>query len=110
MNAETLELWEQYVLAVAKNVTSSFQRRNFVAHFGASPRTVVFLWFEFIFPILDAGSDISIVDILWALWFLKSTPPNWMQAGSKFGVDYRTFQGHLIVALDLIDRALPNVR
>lgn len=109
MDNESGYLWSQVFVSLARGITGSVRERDFVAHFGVSPFCAVVLWFLFLLPHMPADTSISAIHVLWALWFLKSTPTNWSQAGSRFGVDERTFKFHLFEVLRVIDASLPEV-
>ncbi len=109
MNNYATYQWSMVFASLGRVVAGSIRERDYIAHFGISPLATALLWFYFLFPRIQYYPHISCVHVLWCLWFLKSTPANWAQAGSKFFVDERTFKGHVNDVLNLIETSLPDV-
>jgi len=91
-------------------IVHSRRERDFISHFGICPLTLAYFWHSFALPVLPPRANFTATHMLWTMWFLKSTPVNWPQAGSRFSVDPRTLQRHVFFGLNLIDEVLPEVR
>jgi hypothetical protein len=94
-------------LHLSKRFTNSVAERNFRAHFGV-PSFVCELLYDWCLG-SSPPPHFTPDNLFLVFYFLKSNPPSWEVLASKFHLDIKTVKSRITDALDVLDRALPEV-